>query len=163
MNTTLTKLKTDYVTSRMSDYLTNGWKSEYFELIEISHCEAEEFEIVLFAREYAPDHSGEFHFSALQLFRWVQQMAIAWICLDLGVTKSQLGEVFLTRFDVKCRNVITNRTIRLKMLQPKKGTKFGKIFYEGQFDCEDSLFTGRISACVDAPTNSDGWEAKYEN
>lgn len=142
------------LTGLMSSYLQDDWRRERFEVVRFGYLEGRELQFSLRGRDMAPDESGEPHLSALQMFCWVQQMAIVAICLDNRTTKNDLGEVYLTKFELACRKPIRTEVIDFTLALEKKTQRLGKLFYSGRYSVESDRFRGQISAIVNAPVGA---------
>ncbi len=134
-----------------SEYLNTGWREESFEMTDFVCEGGGAYVFTLFVREAPLDSTGGYHLSALQVFRWLQQMAIIIIGIDTGATKGELGEVYLSRFEIKCRKGVRERHVPFKIQQVGKRSVRNTLFYNGEFDVGDGCFSGRVAAVVADP------------
>ena len=139
------------LTGMISNYLHDDWRRERFEVVRFNYLAERELQFSLRGHNMVPDESGEPHLSALQMFCWVQQMAIVAMCLDNRTTKDDLGEVYLTKFELACRKPIRTEVIDFTLALEKKARRLGKLFYSGRYSVATDSFGGRIAAIVDAP------------
>jgi hypothetical protein len=139
----------------ISPYLDSGWREEHFSIKE-ARLAANWMRLTLSVDKYVPDYQGKFHFSALQAVLWLQQMAIIYLCHDLGKPKEVVGEVIVRDLQIKFLRPIAEVSevvmeSRLRNWEERKG----KRYYVVEFDVQQGAFIGDYSAVIRLPDTSE--------
>jgi len=136
-----------------SSYLAGGIREDKSRIHDVVFDpEDKRIDALLTLDEYAADTNGEFHLSDITSSCFVAQMCIAYICLDLDMTKEQVGEVWQTNYSVKNQKpILTPENISGWAKLTKKTDRTnttGKMYYTMDFDVGEGSFYGKFGACV---------------
>lgn len=139
-----------------SEYLSTGFSTEKLRIKNVvldlerrvaTACVDVETD---FANSYGGNKDNSYHWSVITAYRAVSQLAIAYICLQLGKPKKEIGEVMQISSSMATTAPITQtKDVPVKIEFPKYIKRGKRLLGEMNFDVANKTFYGSIRFAVD--------------
>ena len=94
-------------------------------------------------------YDNSFHWSAITAYRAVSQLAVGYICTELGKTKKQVGEIMQMSSNMNTTSPITQtKDVHVKVSFPKYIKREKRLLGELQFDVANRVFFGSMRFAI---------------
>jgi hypothetical protein len=140
----------------MSVYLDSGVSTEQLRIKKVKFdLEARTATALVdvdtdFENLYEGDKDNSYHWSAITAYRAVSQLAVGYICTELGMLKKEIGEIMQISSTMNTREPITQtRDVPIKVKFPKYVKRPTRLLGELEFDIADRKFYGTCRFAVD--------------
>lgn len=154
----MTKLVTfnELPDSITSEYINTGFSTEKLNIkntrfdLENRIAKAKVDVLTDFVNSYGGNKDNSYHWSAITAYRAVSQLAIAYICLQLGKPKIEVGEIMQISSSMATTAPITQtKNVPVKLEFPKYIERGKRLLGEMNFDIAGKTFYGSIRFAVD--------------
>jgi len=102
-----------------------------------------------FENSYEENKDNSYHWSAITAYRAVSQLAIGYLCTDIGKTKQEIGEVMQISSEIKTKKTITDKDDIPLEIKFSKYYKRGKhILGEIKYELGNGNFNGSMRFAI---------------
>ena len=139
----------------ISEYIANGFSTERLRIRNVNfdlerRLASASVDVETDFENSYEDGDDSWHWSAITAYRIVSQLAVGYICTELGKSKNEIGEIMqLSSRMNTTAPICQTEGVPVKVNFPKYIKRGGRIFGELEFDVADRTFHGGIRFAVD--------------
>jgi hypothetical protein len=140
----------------MSEYIDRGFFTEKLRIRDVVFDLEKRLATALvdvetdFRNSYEGNKNNSFHWSAITAYRAVSQLAIGYICTELGMSKRRVGEIMQISSNMNTTAPICQtKNVPVKVEFSKYIKRGNKVLGELLFDVANKTFHGNIRFAVD--------------
>jgi hypothetical protein len=139
-----------------SEYLDRGFSAEMLRIRDVSFDLENRLATASvgvetdFKNSYYDGKDNSFHWSAITAYRAVSQLTIGYICTELGMPKSRIGEVMQISSNMNnLAPICQDSDVSVRVEFPKYIRRGSRVLGELSFDIANRTFHGEIRFAVD--------------